>query len=155
MDKSTLISSLNCISNYSDFTGLNNELNRLDKPFLFNTLFELAISNRNELPAEMAGYCLVALEPKFTRNCNDLINEIATSDWYLSDKSIPLYLNSQFGKWTVKSSIDEILSDKELTRNEKIKIEGIWYWSRMPNSYLSGDLCYWQWQEAIEGNENT
>ena len=155
MNSSTLIPKLDKVSNYDDFVSLQIQLQKQDQSVLFDCLFPLAIAKRNEFPSQMAGYFLIALEPKFTRELEILINEITSSNWDISDKSVPLFLNAQFGKWNVKDCIDKKLMDQNLTENEKIRIKGLWYWAKTPAQYLASELCYWEWKEAIEGDENT
>lgn len=147
------VEDLKGIENYDEFFALSRKLSSSNDEELFNFLFPIAISKRESNASGTAGMLLIDLEPKHTRSCAELINEIANSDWFVSFKEVPFYLVSQFGKWNLASEIKEFLGRSGLTEEQRRRAESIWYWASSPSAKLSYDLHYFEWQEVIESEE--
>jgi hypothetical protein len=143
-------SDLKGIESYDDFFSLSKKLSTLNEEDLFNFLFPISISKREGNTSGTAGMLLIDLEPKHTRSCAELIDEIANSDWFVSFKEVPFYLVSQFGKWNLASEIKEYLKKSGLTESQRRRVESVWYWASSPSAKLSYDLHYFEWQEVIE-----
>ena len=141
------------IENYDAFFALSRKLSVLPEADIFNFLFPIAISEREGGASGIAGKLLIDLEPKHTRSCSELVEEIARSNWFVSFKEVPFYLVSQFGKWTLAEEVRLYLKNPTATEAYRRRAESIWYWASQPSSKLSNDLHYFEWQEAIEGEE--
>ena len=135
---------------YDDFWDLRLKLEGVDESRLFDFLFPIAISCRGTYINGTAGCLLVELEPKHTRNCSQLLDEIANSKWDVSLKNVPFYLISQFGRWNLKEEIDKYLSNSEKTKQQKQYVGSVWYWASQPTHELAKDFHYWEWEKAIE-----
>jgi hypothetical protein len=142
------------IEDYDSFFALSHEFSGYPEDELFNFLFSTAIGERGGNINGVAGMLLIDLEPKHTRSCSELLNEIAHSNWDVSNKEIPFYMVSQFGKWNLASEIKEYVANTKLNDIEQRRVETIWYWASSPSSKLSNDLHYFEWQEAIEGEDS-
>lgn len=138
------------VQSYDDFFALSLKLSSSNEDDLFNFLFPIAISDRESKAPSIAGMLLIDLEPKHTRHCSELINEVANSNWFVSFKEVPFYLVSQFGKWNLESEIKAFLLQSGLTENQRKRAESIWHWASSPSAKLSYDLHYFEWQEVIE-----
>ena len=99
----------------------------------------------------IAAMLLIEFDLKSLRSCKELLLEVADSKWFLSDKFIPFYLLTQFGKWNLISEIDNLLANSWINHDQRIRIEGIKYWAKMPAVSLSSGFTYFEWQEVIEG----
>jgi len=143
------------IKNYDALSELSRELSSYPQDELFNFLFPIAISCRSSYINGTAGYLLIDLEPKHTRECAELLNEIAHSRWDVSNREIPFYLVTQFGKWNLEKEIKDYVASNELTESEIRIVETIWYWASSPSVTLCEDLHYFEWQEVIEGEESS
>ena len=141
------------IKDYDAFFDLSQKLSNYPKAELFDFLFPIAISCRSSCINGIAGYLLIDLEPKHTRSCSALLNEIAKSKWDVSNKEVPFYLVSQFGKWNLDKEIKDYIVGNKSIESELRAIESIWYWASSPTASLSEDLHYFEWQVAIEGEE--
>jgi len=142
---------LSKIKNYDQFFELRQSLVGLGSARLFDALFSMALQYELDGASSIAAMLLIEFDPKALRQCDQLLLEIANSNWFLSDKFIPFYLLTQFGKWNLISAIDELLSGNSLNHDQRIRIEGIKYWAKMPAVSLSSEFSYFEWQEVIEG----
>jgi hypothetical protein len=142
------------IDKYDDFFALSRKLSQVEDSELFDFLFPLAISQRTtENINGIAGLLLVDLEPKHTRSCQELLDEMAHSKWFVSNKEVPFYLVSQFGKWNLFNEYKTYVSSAELSEQQQRRIETIIYWASSPTAKLAYDLHYWEWQEVIEAED--
>jgi hypothetical protein len=99
----------------------------------------------------MASFLLASIDPPPARGCKELLLELAGASWDLSNKVLPFYLVTQFGKAQLLDTIEQLVrgaTDSAL----KIKLEGVAYWAKMPTADLAEPLHYFVWEEAIEGN---
>jgi hypothetical protein len=144
---------LNNIENYDLYSVLSRKLSGYSDTEVFNFLFPISIDKR-EHNSGVAGKLLIDLEPKHTRSCAELIDEIANSNWFVSFHEVPFYLVTQFGKWNLKKEIDQYISNPSTTKDQRKMVKSVWYWASMPTSGLSEDLHYFEWQEVIEGENS-
>lgn len=142
---------LSRIKNHDQFFELRQSINKLEPTNLFEILFPMALQYEPEGASSIAAMLLIEFDPKPPRSCNELILEIADSKWFLSDKFIPFYLLTQFGKWNLISQIDNLLANSSINQDQRIRLEGIKYWAKMPAVSLSSEFTYFEWQEVIEG----
>jgi hypothetical protein len=143
------------INDYDAFSELSEKLSSYPKDELFNFLFPIAISCRGSYINGIAGYLLINLEPRHTRKCSELLNEIAHSKWDVSNREVPFYLITQFGKWNLEKEIKDYVASNKLTELDTRRVETIWYWASSPTVTLCEHLHYFEWQEVIEGEESS
>jgi hypothetical protein len=139
------------IHTYDGFFELSRKLSLIEEKELFEFLFHAATNERGGNVNGTAGRLLIDLDPKASDTCDVLVHKIAKSKWDVSNKEIPFYLVTQFGKWNLAAEIKKVVNDNSYSDQERRLAEGVWYWASGPASKLSHDLHYFEWQEAIEG----
>jgi hypothetical protein len=143
---------LSSIKTYDDFFALCRSLSAVEESTLFEFLFPIAISaHSGDNANSIAGFALLELEPKCQMSCEETVEAISNSRWDVSNREIPFYLISQFGKWRVGEAVTAFLKNPRKTDEQKRYVETIWYWAGLPSIKLAEKLFYWEWQEAIEG----
>lgn len=140
------------VKTYDEFSDLALLLSQADQGALFDFLFIQAISG----PSGVAGALLVEIDPAPTRTCEQLLDDVAKSNWNVSAKEIPFYLISQFGKLSVKSSYQSYVKTANLTDLQKRRVGTIIYWMTAPTASLVRAHHDWPWTELEdhEANEN-
>ncbi|MEO1034296.1 MAG: hypothetical protein AAFX44_01935 [Pseudomonadota bacterium] len=132
------------------FTKLYLELQHHDRAELFEAIWPLAISEPVDGTPTTANYLLVKLDLPTDRTCEELLADIRDRYWNLSNKIIPFYLVTKFGKQNVIDCVKKMageLSDGE----QKRKVEGVGYWANHPPENLIEPMHYFEWEEVIEG----
>ncbi len=132
------------------FTELYLELQHHDRAQLFDAIWPLAVSERVGVAPTTANYLLVKLDLPTDRSCEELLADIRDRYWNLSNTIIPFYLVARFGRQSVvecASRMASALPDGE----QKVKLEGVVYWAEHPPESLIEPMHYFEWQEAIEG----
>ncbi len=142
------------IKNYDDFFSVFRELAPYSSEALAEALFEISINQTGNVADAMAGCLLIAIEPSMNYSCNELLIKISQSRWNVSNREVPFYLVSQFGKIHLNSVLIEMLSDSSFSESERIYIDSVLYWVSSPAAKLVEPLHYFEWQEVIE-RENT
>jgi hypothetical protein len=150
--KTLLQDQLASIHAYDDFINICKSLAVQDKRTIFDSLFAIAIQNIGDRSDQIAGYALIELEPKCPFTCSQAIETIANSRWDISNREIPFYLVSQFGKWHLEKEIATFLSSPNISEQQRILVDSIWYWAKIPSAKLADRLHYWEWEEVIEKN---
>ena len=138
------------IKNYDDFFKVRQAVANLSGTELFNSLFPLSIENLGDGADSFAGLLLIELDPKHELTLADMLLKIAKSKWNVSNREIPFYLVSQFGKWNVLNKVNELLKSGSFNAEEKNYLETVNYWASGSASSLSEPLHYFEWQEVIE-----
>ena len=140
------------ITNYDSFMEVESELLKSNESSVFNLLIKTCTEQNGDSADIYAGMLLIQIEPKHQLMCSEILKIIANSNWNLSEKSLPFYLISQFGKWNTLKEIEIILNQSNLSKEQIVLIEGIRYWVKHPTSSLSEPLNYFEGQEVIEKN---
>ena len=144
------LSSVEC---YDDFVALYLSVGKVSSSELFNFLFKTAISSRIH-PADkspsFAAALLVELEPKHTRPCEELLDEIARSGWNVSCTGVPFYLITQFGKWSLIDSYNSYVSRASLNEEQHRRVQTIRYWTAGSSASLIRSHHDWPWRESEE-----
>jgi len=138
------------IKTYDDFFEVRQAVASLSSTELFNSLFPISIENIGDSADSFAGLLLIELDPKHELTLENMLLKIAKSKWNVSNREIPFYLVSQFGKWNVLNKVNELLKDVSFNEEEKNYLETVNYWASGPPSGLSEPLHYFEWQEVIE-----
>ena len=139
------------IMNYDDFFEVRQLISNLSSTDLFNSLFPLSIDNLGDGADSIAGMLLIEFDPKHEITLEEMLLAISNSKWDISNREIPFYLVSQFGKWTVLNKVKEFLNSGNLNEDQKKYLESVSYWASGPASGLAESLHYFEWQEVIEG----
>jgi hypothetical protein len=142
------------IKNYDDFFAVFRELSPFYSEELGKDLFELSITQTGDGADSMAGCLLIAIEPSMSYSCDELLRKISKSNWNVSNREVPFYLVSQFGKINLNKNLIEVLADSSLSDEERKYVDSVAYWTSSPAAYLAEPLHYFEWQEVIE-RENT
>ena len=133
------------------FTELHLELQHHDRAQLFHAIWPLAVSEPVDGTPTTANFLLVKLDLPTDRSCEELLTDIRDNYWNLSNRIIPFYLVAKFGKQNVVACVEKMAN--ELPDGEqKVKVEGVGYWANHPPESLIEPMHYFEWQEAIEGD---
>jgi hypothetical protein len=143
---------LSAIHAHDDFLSICKSLSAQDKKTVFDNLFAIATQNTGDRSDQIAGFALIELEPKCSFTCLQVIELVANSRWDISNRELPFYLVSQFGKWHLEKEITSFLSNPGISEQQRVLVDSIWYWAKMPSAKLADRLLYWEWQEVIEKN---
>jgi hypothetical protein len=111
---------------------LRKRLGKLPSVTVFRALFPIALDAGEELAADqLAAQMLVDLEPECPVSCEDALRMVAAGRWNVSDKLVPFYLISQFGKFRLAGAIQTILAEG-LGQEARVMVAGVGYWARLP-----------------------
>jgi hypothetical protein len=147
----SLRSTCAAVRTWDDYFALRQSIVRTwTQERLWDCLWDILLDFQEEESDTIAGYLLIDIEPSPRLSCEELLNRIADSHWYLSNREVPFYLVARFGKEHLSSVLNKKLSSATLTNDQRIMLEGIQYWVSMPASTLSDRFHYFEWQEAIE-----
>lgn len=138
------------VSTYDEYLALYRSLSESNRIDLFDPLWNLAIRESWDGRRAIASFFLVGIDPPAPRGCGELLNELANAAWDLSNKVVAFYLVTQFGRACVLHAIEKALG-RGTDSAQKVKLEGVAYWARMPAADLVEPLHYFVWEEAIEG----
>lgn len=141
------------IRSYEEFFSFCQSLRKTDAHTVFEFLFSIAISARGDGANSRAGLALIELDPRCPVSCAEVIETIAASSWDVSNREIPFYLISQFGKWPLAAAIQEFCERPDVSEQQRKCVESIWYWAGSPSARLTVNLFYWEWQKTIEGTD--
>jgi hypothetical protein len=137
------------VQTYEQFLELRRALVVCLPGDLYENLFSIAISDRSDGAAQIAGRALIDLEPPCPETCDRVLERIHRSCWFVSFREIPFYLVTQFGKQHLLSEAKAFISS--LPEGEpRSRIEAIVYWASMATSALCEPYHYWQWKKDIE-----
>jgi len=140
------------VESHDQFTELRKSVSEIDKNKIFEELFPIAIDYNGDGADAIASSLIISFDPVCNKTCEELLSEISNSKYNLSNREIPFYLVTQFGKHNLLKSIDGILNTGTLNEEQKTLVEGIKYWASFPPADSTANFHYWEWQEVIEGN---
>jgi hypothetical protein len=110
---------------------------------VFGLLWPLALDT-DLAPADAWASCLlVELEPWCPLAVEDALRAVGRSRLNLSNRLVPLYLASQFGKRKVGQAY-RALVPAEFPGEVPHELSGIMYWLRAPAVDLAGWFCQWR-----------
>jgi hypothetical protein len=139
------------VQTYEQFLELRKVLSTFAPKDLYENLFAIAITDRCDGAACVAGRALIELDPPCPETCERVLQRIHESRWFVSFREIPFYLVTQFGKSHLLSEAKAFLS-KLPQQEPRSRVDTIVYWASMAASGLCEPHHYWQWQEVIEGD---
>jgi hypothetical protein len=115
-----------------ELAKLRNQIGKLPSASVFHLLFPIALDAGEGLVADqLAAQMLVDLEPECPVSCEDALRMIAAGRWNLSDKLVPFYLITQFGKFRLAGEIEAVVA-AGLDREARVMVTGVGYWARLP-----------------------
>lgn len=92
----------------------------------------------------MAARLLVDLDPLCPVSCRDALLAVAFGEWWLSDKLIPFYLVTQFGRSEVLRVAEELLAEAGLSGSQIGAVSGVAYWAGLPAVQLLAPFVSWE-----------
>jgi hypothetical protein len=134
------------IKSYADVRRLRDELRPHNGPDLFLALFPIALDYRADSASGIASGLLTDLEPPCPLNCRDALGRLARGSWNPSDRLLPFYLITQFGKLELLLSVKDLLAAEE-PEGQRADLEGVRYWAEMPTADLIAGHLEGQWRE--------
>lgn len=91
MDQELTRQRIESVANYDAFVDLALELGTIPEPQLFDFLFAHSLLGGGV--GGIAARLLVETDPAPTRRCEELLAEIATSNWNVSTKELPFFFD--------------------------------------------------------------
>ena len=146
MDQKLTRQRIESIANYDAFVDLALELGTIPEPQLFDFLFAHSLLGGGV--GGIAARLLVETDPAPTRSCEELLAEIATSNWNVSTKELPFFLISWFGKQFLNDAYRAFIQTAILTSDQKQRVGTIIYWTASPAANLIRSYHDWPWREA-------
>ena len=140
------IDRLLAVKDYDAFVDLSLELGCDDEKALFEFLFCQAISGGRT--GDIAARLLIEIEPAPTRSCEELLDDVAKSQWDVSAKEVPFFFISQFGKRGLLESYGAFIKNSVLNDEQKLRVGTIIYWTAGPTANLVRAYHDWPWREA-------
>lgn len=128
----------------ADYPPLRYEFSQKDPDVVFHTLFPIAAEYNGDGADYVAGLLLVDLEPACPVSCREALLMVAFGDWQLSDRLVPFYLVTQFGKWKVLREAGELLATAGLSGSQATYVRGIAYFLGFPAVTLVESFVEWQ-----------
>lgn len=146
MDEELTLERFERVVNYDAFVDLALELSTTPQTELFNFLFTQSISGGRV--GSVAACLLVEIDPTPTRSCEELLAEIAKSNWNVSTKEVPFFLISWFGKHFLNDAYRSFMQEASLTHEQKQRVGTIIYWTSSPTANLIRSFHDWPWRET-------
>jgi hypothetical protein len=110
---------------------LRQQLGHLPPDSVFRALFPIAIDFQGDGASQVAAQMLVDLEPQCPVSCEDALRMVGEGRWNVSDKLVPFYLISQFGKFRLAEAIETVVGEG-LGEEARVMVTGIGYWANIP-----------------------
>jgi len=126
------------------FAPLRSDFAAREPAAVFHVLFPIAVEFTGDGADQVAARLLVDLEPACPVSCRDALISLAFADWWVSDKLVPYYLVTQFGKRKLLRVADELVAEAGLTGSQITAITGVVYWARLPTVRLLAPFLPWE-----------
>ncbi len=133
------------------FAPLRAEFRRHDPADAFHALFPVAVEFTGDGADQVAGRLLVDLEPACPVTCRDALVAVAFGDWQLSDRLVPFYLITQFGKRELRRAAEELIAEAGLSGSQVTAVSGVAYWAGFPAVQLLEPFVSWESKQAEPG----
>ena len=139
-------SRLGSVRSYADLGILREELRPHNGPALFQDLFDAAAVYQADMASDFAACLLAELEPPCPLTCRDALIQLAAGSWNPSDRLVPFYLVSQFGKQELRRTIEALLAEAGACYVNPT-FETVLYWIRLPAADLIAGHLEGRWRE--------
>jgi hypothetical protein len=126
------------------FAPLRSEFAAREPAAAFHALFAVAVEYVGDGADQVAGRLLVALEPACPVSCREALLTLALGDWQLSDKLVPFYLVTQFGKGELLRVAAELVAEAGLSGSQITAVNGVAYWAGVPAVELLDPFVSWE-----------
>jgi hypothetical protein len=110
----------------------------------FHALFSIAVEYTGDGADQVASRLLVDLEPACPVTCRDALLTLALGDWQLSNRLLPFYLISQFGKTEPHRVATELVAEVGLSGSQVTAVTGVAYWAGFPAVELLDPFVSWE-----------
>ena len=126
------------------FPRLRAEFAQQEPAAIFHALFPIAVEYLGDGADYVAAQLLVDLEPACPVSCRDALLTVAFGEWQLSDRLVPFYLITQFGKPGLQRAAEELLAEAELSGSQATAVSGVAYWAGFPAVQLLEPFVDWE-----------
>ena len=133
------------ITSYDDFFEARRHIESNGDPGLFRALWHLALQRTSSGAAGMAGYLLAELQPDLDEPLEELLHHVHASLLDASNKIVPFYLVSQFGRGRVRQAAAALLAS--VPESPRSRVDAVLYWSSFPASKLCKPFHDWEARE--------
>jgi len=138
-----LTEEMRAIGTYDDFLRVRRLLTQYGDAEVFGFLWPLSIQHPGAGFDVSAGYMLVELQPNSMRSIEALLADIHDSSLDASNRIIPFYLISEFGKHKVLEACIRFIG--QLPANSpRSRVDAVQYWASMPASELCKRFHDWE-----------
>jgi hypothetical protein len=137
------------VQTYDQFLELRRHLIAYKPEDLYEDLFAIAITDRSDGAACIAGRALIELEPPCPESCQRVLERIHESRWFVSFREVPFYLITQFGKPQLLAEAKAFLAT--VPEEPRSRVDTIVYWASGATSGLCEPFHDWQWEDVIDG----
>ncbi len=128
-------------ASYDDFCDARSLFSNSSHHIVFQALWPLAIGRTDA--KEMAGYMLAELQPDSDQSIKLLMAQIHSSALDASNRIVPFYLVSQFGRRTVLRAASDFI--KSLPQGSpRSRVDAVQYWAAFPASELCKQFHDWE-----------
>ncbi|KPF68899.1 hypothetical protein IP84_06675 [beta proteobacterium AAP99] len=138
-----LESALSSIKTDEQFLVLHKRLSEVDVETVFVGLWQTALAGRGNSASVQASRMLVALQPDAPRSLEELIRDIHASKLDASNRLVPFYLVTQFGKHAVTVEALRFLDELPIG-SDRSRVECVNYWASAPAELLCQPLHDWR-----------
>jgi hypothetical protein len=141
---------LAAVRSYADLGRIRDELRTHNGPDLFRALFAVAVDYRADGASDFASCLLADLEPPCPLSCREALVQLAAGSWNPSDRLVPFYLITQFGKRELGRAIEALLAVAG-PGVERSRLEGVQYWAELSAAVLIAGHLEGRWREWQAG----
>ena len=99
-----------------------------------------------------ASFLLLYYNPTPSEGLSNLLLEISKSKWDISDKFIPFYLISQFGRINLKREANVLITSNVLSNSQKERLNSFLYQALQPSAQLLTHYFQWEWEATLSPN---
>ena len=129
------------IASYDDFCHTCSLFAGSSHQVVFQALWPPAIGRSDA--TEMAGYMLAELQPDSNHGIESLMAQIHSSALDASNRIVPFYLVSQFGRRTVLRAASDFI--RSLPQGSpRSRVDAVQYWAAFPASELCKQFHDWE-----------
>lgn len=133
---SDLQEKLRGINTYDDFFEVRRTMTGYSEETVFRSLWSLAVRRAGDESTGMAGYMLAELQPDAQESLESLLSQVHASELDASNRIVPFYLISQFGKHVVLQACARFIGALP-QGSPRSRVDAVLYWAGFPAS----DLC--------------
>jgi len=138
-----LTEEIRAIGTYDDFLRVRRLLTQYGHTEVFGFLWPLSIQRPTAGFDVSAGYMLAELQPSSMRSIESLLADIHESSLDASNRIVPFYLVSEFGKHKVLEACARFIGLLP-TSSSRSRVDAVQYWASMSASELCKQFHDWE-----------